>query len=292
MDAICRILCPVDLSDDSAAALERAAVLARRYDAPLTVLHVVLPAGADQDLPPGPAAWGRRAAVMVEPDVTASVGLEVQRFVQARVGPEVPTTTLIAEARDAAGEIARKADQLGADLIVMGAHGRGGFEPLLLGSTADMVLRRTHCPVLTSPPGPAHAASPTPFTSLLCAVDGPPASSPVFDQAVRLAADFAADLCILQVAPPPPDDGGDSSDRDASSPGSGGVADASGTRVERLVSLGRAAEAILRRANERRCDLIVIGSRNRGASDGFRVGRTTHHVVRAACCPVWTVPVA
>jgi nucleotide-binding universal stress UspA family protein len=291
MDAIRRILCPVDFSDDSAAALERAAVLARRYDATLTVLHIVPPAGVDQDLPPGAAAWGRSAAVMVEPGVTASVGLEVQRFVQPRVGPEVPTTTLIAEARDTAGQIARKADQLGADLIVMGTHGRGGFEPLLLGSTADEVLRRTHCPVLTSPPGPAHAASPTPFTSILCAVDGPPASSRAFDQAVQLAADFAADLSILQVALPPPDTGGDSSDRDASSPRSGGASDESGTRVERLVSLGHAADAILRRAKERRCDLIVIGSRNRGASDGFRVGRTTHHVVRAACCPVWTVPI-
>jgi len=174
MDAIRRILCPVDLSDDSAAALERAAVLARRYDAKLTVLHVVPPAGADQDLPPGPAAWGPNAAVMVEPDVTASVGLEVQRFVQARVGPEVPTTTLIAEARDAAGEIARKADQLGADLIVMGTHGRGGFEPLLLGSTADMVLlsasfRSPLLPLTTAATGrtgmprvPAPEARPTP----------------------------------------------------------------------------------------------------------------------------------
>jgi nucleotide-binding universal stress UspA family protein len=290
MDAIRRILCPVDFSDDSAAALERAAVLARRYEAALTVLHVVPPAGADQDLP-GAAAWGRRAAVLTESGVAARVGLEVQRFVEARVGRDVATTTLIAEARDVAREIARRADHLGADLVVMGTRGRGGFEPLLMGSTADMVLRRTHCPVLTSPPGPSHTGSPTPFTSILCAVDGPPPFSRAFDQARQLAADFAANLCILQVTPPPPD-GGDSPDRDTSSPTSGGAADSSGTRVERLVSPGRAAEAILQRANERRCDLIVIGARNRGASDGFRVGRTTHHVVRAACCPVWTVPIA
>jgi universal stress protein A len=51
-------------------------------------------------------------------------------------------------AGDAATEIARAAADRGADLIVIATHGRTGLKHLLMGSTAERVIRHVHCPVL------------------------------------------------------------------------------------------------------------------------------------------------
>ena len=68
--------------------------------------------------------------------------------------------------------LAERAATLGCDTIVMGTHGRGGFQQLVLGSITEKVLRRATCPVLTVPPGADAAPSvPGPFTSILCATD-------------------------------------------------------------------------------------------------------------------------
>jgi nucleotide-binding universal stress UspA family protein len=50
---------------------------------------------------------------------------------------------------DPAEEILRAAEEEGADLIVMGTHGRGGLSRLLMGSVAEAVMRKALCPVLT-----------------------------------------------------------------------------------------------------------------------------------------------
>jgi nucleotide-binding universal stress UspA family protein len=50
---------------------------------------------------------------------------------------------------DPAAEIIRAAQETGAELIVMGTHGRTGLQRLLMGSVAEQVLRKASCPVLT-----------------------------------------------------------------------------------------------------------------------------------------------
>ena len=47
------------------------------------------------------------------------------------------------------GEILAQADEMAADVLVIGTHGRGGFERLVLGSVAEKVVRLAECPVLT-----------------------------------------------------------------------------------------------------------------------------------------------
>src|SRR5262249_19706941 len=58
-------------------------------------------------------------------------------------------------------EILRCAEDIQADLIIMGTHGRSGIRPALLGSVAEKVVRRAPCPVLTvhGPSHPAHEAT-------------------------------------------------------------------------------------------------------------------------------------
>jgi nucleotide-binding universal stress UspA family protein len=123
-----RILCPVDFSEESRAALRVAVDLCRRLGAALTLFHVHdrTPNVASQDLPADRLAeWGREARA-------AGIG-------------EVATTEADG---DPERVIAEEAEREGCDLIVMGTHGREGRDRSLAGSVAESTVRRARCPVL------------------------------------------------------------------------------------------------------------------------------------------------
>jgi nucleotide-binding universal stress UspA family protein len=135
-----RILCPVDFSDASRRALDRAATLAVASHAQLTVAHVVdlLP-----DVPDMPM-----------PDATA---LHARRLEEGR--QQLADTVAAVADRCAAGarllqgspyrQIVQLASGLPADLIVMGVHGRGALDLAVLGSTTQQVIRHAPCAVMT-----------------------------------------------------------------------------------------------------------------------------------------------
>lgn len=58
--------------------------------------------------------------------------------------------------------------QMKPDLVVIGTHGRSGFQRLILGSVTEKVLRRAPCPVLSVPPRAAESASPVVYKRILC----------------------------------------------------------------------------------------------------------------------------
>jgi nucleotide-binding universal stress UspA family protein len=70
----------------------------------------------------------------------------------ARVRDRVTVAPVRLEVGDARDVIDRSAEQIGADLIVMGTHGRRGIRRALLGSVAESVVRTAPCPVLTMRP--------------------------------------------------------------------------------------------------------------------------------------------
>jgi nucleotide-binding universal stress UspA family protein len=76
-------------------------------------------------------------------------------------------TSTFVEVGNPAARILEHAASLPADLVVLGTHGRSGFERLMLGSVTEKVLRKAGCPVLTVPP-PTAATSKLPFKQLLC----------------------------------------------------------------------------------------------------------------------------
>jgi nucleotide-binding universal stress UspA family protein len=137
-----RILVPTDFSPPSQAALETAIELARRFGATLTLFHA-------HDLP----AYVFPDGVMpVSPEILA----ELERSMLAelnRLAMRVRAAAVAAETRTGVGahdvEILRCAEEIGADMIVMGTHGRTGIRHALLGSVAEKVVRRSRCPVLT-----------------------------------------------------------------------------------------------------------------------------------------------
>jgi nucleotide-binding universal stress UspA family protein len=114
-----------------------AASLARDTGATLVIVHV--------EEPPAAYGGGELYYGMPEPDNT-----ELLRMLYA-VRPADPA--VLYEHRlvsgDPAAEIVRLAETEGADMIVMGTHGRTGLRRLLMGSVAEAVVRRAACPVLT-----------------------------------------------------------------------------------------------------------------------------------------------
>jgi nucleotide-binding universal stress UspA family protein len=152
------ILCPVDFSSNSRAALRYGAMLARLADAQLIVLYVEDPLLA--------AAMATQPAARA---VVASGEAELHRFVLGAVrgATPQPTLTVLTRTGTPAREIVKAAAQHGCDLIVMGYRGVGRASRLLFGSTTEGVMRTTTVPVVAIPPGRRQARLPgTTRTSL------------------------------------------------------------------------------------------------------------------------------
>jgi nucleotide-binding universal stress UspA family protein len=130
------VLYPTDLSELAAPAFQFACALARDQDARVVVLYVV----------PSPICHGEVVARR-QPDGFYEGLWHELRDVRAH-GTCPAVEHRLAEG-DAVTEIVRTAEEIEADLIVMGTHGRTGLRHLLMGSVAERVLRQAPCPVLT-----------------------------------------------------------------------------------------------------------------------------------------------
>jgi nucleotide-binding universal stress UspA family protein len=85
-----------------------------------------------------------------------------------------------------------------ADLLVMGTHGRSGFEALFLGSVTEKVLRSTRVPVLTVPPAVERVESVV-YKTILCPIEFWDASTRALEYALTLAQETGARLILLHV---------------------------------------------------------------------------------------------
>ncbi len=134
------VLCPTDFSEASAAAVKLAADLADDAHATLLLLHVVeWPFGHTEG--PDPVTALRLSLLgQAERDLAAVVPERQDRTAR---------TETIAVVGNAARQIVATATDRAADLVVMGASGRGALDLAVLGSTTYRVLRDACCPVVT-----------------------------------------------------------------------------------------------------------------------------------------------
>ena len=139
-----RILVPTDFSSASHSALEYAIDLATRYGAALDVLHVTDEPGYVTTYPDGYFAGLPELREQMREDAERQLAATARTCSAANV----PFTTHLITGRPATTIVQQAAEQ-DADLIVMGTHGRSGFEHLILGSVAERVIRSAQCPVLT-----------------------------------------------------------------------------------------------------------------------------------------------
>jgi nucleotide-binding universal stress UspA family protein len=142
MKPITRILVPTDFSDCATRALEYAIELASKLSASIVLLHVYLPPVVY--MPDG--IWALpQGAPNVHDKLRAALEALAARTRQAA---SRPVEIALAEG-DPAKEIVKAATDYACDLIVIGTHGRTGLSHLVLGSVAEKVVQRGHCPVLT-----------------------------------------------------------------------------------------------------------------------------------------------
>jgi universal stress protein A len=139
------LLVAIDFSDCSLAALNYAVVLSQRFHAKIVLLHVVEPAVYPENYLVSPGTVDEANQNLL------AGGEERLAKVKSRVTSEgVAAETLVRIGRTQS-DIADTARAVAADLIVMGTHGQSGLKTLLLGGTAERVLRHSHCPVLAVP---------------------------------------------------------------------------------------------------------------------------------------------
>ena len=144
MTPIRQILVPVDFSEPSRDALDRAAELGKAFGAKLDVLHVW---EAPVFLPAGTLAASSADHSLVDA-VRRHAEDSLDRFVEdaAKRGIEIRTPRALPGAP--AQTIVETAETGGYDLVVIGTHGRTGLARALIGSVAERVVRHAPCPVL------------------------------------------------------------------------------------------------------------------------------------------------
>jgi len=294
-----RILCPTDLSERSIELLQYAATIQHWYGGDLTLLHVVptfdaVEAHAGDWFDPVTVAYPMPREEVIERirDAVAVAGIS-----DARLHYE-------AAAGHPAAAILDTALALSADLIVVGTQTRSGLDGVVLGSVADMILRRAPCDVVTVPTDVRHPMPRPTVSSIACGVDSSPDALHVARVAFEIAGRTNASLLLVHaiewIADEQPTDYVDFNvaeyrarlvynaqhsldalvDR-----ASAGQARSVRTRVV----VGRAYREVLALARSEHADLIVIGQHGGPVRPLPLIGGTADQIVRGASCPVLTV---
>lgn len=300
MISIRRILCPVDFSDFSRVALAHAVTLSKWYGAEVIALHVAAPVVV--------APLGD-VAVYVPPSSLLPADRErledhIRRFVGSAFDGPAAVRPLVAEG-EIVPEILGVARSIPADVIVLGAHGQGRIERLVLGSVTEKVVRLAPCPVLTIPaPLDEPPSAAAPFSkAIVCAVDFSEPSAASVKYAASLAERAGVRLTLIHVLSGLPEEDLPSLahynvpeyrshlERDAMSRLEALLPHDLRSRLkpELVVASGKAYRQILCAAEERDAGAIVMGVHGRGALDVFLFGSTASQLIRRASCAVLTV---
>jgi nucleotide-binding universal stress UspA family protein len=280
-----RVLCPIDFSDFSRAAALEAIELARACGAEITALFVF----------PIPSAWmGTASVAFAEPDsAVKSVVAQDLAFLFAPAREAGVRVVSQIETGEPARLILEAAEKMRADVIVMGTHGRSGFERWVLGSTTDKVLRKAPCPVFTvSRPAEGPTAGTPALHGILCAIDLSESSGRTVSYALSLGRSTGAPVALLHVLEGAIAMRGRTLLEAEARERLREVVEAAGGLsgpVEQIVVAGKAYREILRVAEERHSALVVMGVHGRTPAGGSFFGSTADHVVRQALVPVLTV---
>ena len=280
-----QVLVATDLSGPARRALERAGTLSASLDVRCAAVHVVHQ-GALERL---------RHLLGEDPDCLAEVLIEdARRRLEEQLAATLPESVQ-AEPRVLVGSVVdtlvAEAARVEAGLVILGARGEGFLRHLLLGTTAERLLRRSVRPVLLVRQAPRDG-----YRRVLTAVDFSPSSS----AALRLGAQVApAAQRVLLHACEVPFEGklvnADVSEasilrlrRQAAQEGHeqlqafAAAERVAGNDLRLVVRCGDPSRVILETAEREGCDLVVIGKRGRGLVEELLLGSVTRHVLADA----------
>ncbi|ALA59145.1 universal stress protein [Nitrospira moscoviensis] len=288
-----RILLATDFSRGAGRAKDYALFLAQTYGATVLVQHVSQPyptLSADAVADPYLLEPIREQVSRVLHELTEQMGQTgVQATGQHTVGI-------------ASEEIIRTARENGIDLIVMGTQGRTGLDHVLLGSTAERVVKGAPCPVVTvRPPAAGREQDTVSVQRLLAPLDFSDSSFDALETALLLARRFAAPITLLHVlewswlrlnftVAELAEDAQVRRDIEARAGRYADLLRAQGVTVETVIRGGGGpADFIVDTAEAQRSDLIVMGTHGRRGLQRALIGSVAESVLRRAPCPVWTV---
>lgn len=287
---LAKILVPTDFSETADHATAQAVELAVKHRARLELFHVVEPYG---EPPPNMMAVVRDYIEKAERDAEQTLAAKAEAVRADGIDVRYSTSHHVAPFE----AITDKIEGMEADLVVMGTHGRRGFERFVLGSVAEKILRGASVDVLTlSLKAPLVKRDPG-FTRILVPVDFSEFSKRALETAFSLLADNGALHVVhvvdspiyptfypgpvalpVQVDPELPTKIREHLDRWLT-----------GRKAELTIRDGDAFHEILELGEEIKADLVVMGTRGlRGLSHAL-LGSVTEKVVRRATVPVLTV---
>src|SRR5216684_3148288 len=287
------ILCPIDFSEFSVSAYQHALSVAEYYEAKLVAQHIV-------ELWRHPSFDFAASAGLYEESLQAlreSGKEQLQEFVKKHTHDEIQPE-LVVQVGVAADSILSFAQLQKADVIVIGTHGRRGFDRLMLGSVTDRVMRRAPCPVLAaSKPHDSVAAGEERghvhhLSRILFCADFSENSERALRYAISATAEYDAELTLLHVL-----------DGVASPAKTEEATAAAAERLDKLIPpegrkslkirtaarIGKPYAQIIQLAMEAQIDLVIMGVRGRGALDVAVFGSTTYRVMQLGSCPVLAV---
>lgn len=277
-----KLLVATDFSRSSNAALNYAENLTRLYGRELLLTHVVSIVNAFT-----PEA----GAVYTAPEIGQAMLEDLEQLASELRQRGIQTRAILTE-----GPVADAVEQLvqheKPNLLVIGTHGARGLERLILGSTAEAILRKASCPVLTL--GPACGVITSKNLALKTIVYATVLQHPS-ETALRYAASLARAMhahvqlvhAIDEISEPP----GKSLDAEVQSQ-SDMLADAlkgSDSKVSVHRVYGEPVEAIIRRVIATKADLIVLGAERGRKLAAFLPAGTAYGLIRSAPCPVITL---
>lgn len=138
-----KVLVPIDFSDYSKSALKYAVNFAKTFDADIILIYVVEPVIYPPDFSMGQIAM---PSINTEWDDRAKD--ELQKLAKSEIAEIANVKTIIKTGKPFV-EIIETAKEENIDLIIIATHGHSGVEHILFGSTAEKVVRKAPCPVLT-----------------------------------------------------------------------------------------------------------------------------------------------
>jgi len=287
MQTFQRILFPTDMSDSATAAAPFVEALARKFQAEVTLLHVL-------EMPPGYVTdwYGYMALVDTNAIRDARRG-EFDTYLAGKFDGLTVRREMLEG--DPAQSICAYATEHGADLIMMPTHGYGVFRAMLLGSVTAKVLHDAACPVWTGVHVEETPATATNLQRIMCAVDLTEKSIPTMQFASKLAHGYHAKLWLIHAVP-----GAETRPQkyfeadlqtfleDEARKAIGKMQETAGVVAPLCLGAGEVSNVVHEAALHHAADLVVIGRGHSTRTLG-RLRTNVYSIIRQAPCPVVSV---
>lgn len=138
-----KILTAIDFSENSELAFDYAVTMATQFNSELTIMHVI-----NEPVDLRGFYVPHISFEQLEKEIEEGAAKMMETFCSTKLGSFTNYKSVIVSGIPYE-EITRKADEIGASLIILGTHGRTGLDHILFGSTAERVVRSAACPVMT-----------------------------------------------------------------------------------------------------------------------------------------------